>query len=101
MVENRPWLNVFSHLLLILGVLVVAFPLYVTFVASTLTFDQIVQVPMPLLPGGELWNNYSQVLVAGSTKASSAPVATMLKNSLIMALAIAIGKIAISIIASF
>jgi sn-glycerol 3-phosphate transport system permease protein len=101
MVENRPWLNAFSHALLLLGVAVVAFPLYVTFVASTLTFDEIVQVPMPLLPGGELWNNYSQVLAAGSTKASSAPVATMLKNSLIMALSIAIGKIAISIIASF
>jgi sn-glycerol 3-phosphate transport system permease protein len=101
MVENRPWLNLLSHAILILGVAVVAFPLYVTFVASTLTFDQIVQVPMPLLPGGELWHNYAQVLAAGSTKASSAPVATMLKNSFIMAMGIAVGKIAISIIASF
>jgi sn-glycerol 3-phosphate transport system permease protein len=100
-VENRPWLNFFSHAILILGVGVVCFPLYVTFVASTLTFDQIVQVPMPLLPGGELLNNYSQVLAAGSTKASSAPVAIMLQNSFIMAMGIAVGKIAISIIASF
>jgi sn-glycerol 3-phosphate transport system permease protein len=101
MVENRPWLNLVSHAVLILGVVAVGFPLYVTFVASTLTFDQIVQVPMPLLPGGELWNNYSQVLAAGSTKGSSAPVATMLKNSFIMAMGIAVGKIAISIVASF
>jgi sn-glycerol 3-phosphate transport system permease protein len=36
---------------LILGVLVVAFPLYLTFVASTHTAEQIVQAPMPLLPG--------------------------------------------------
>ncbi len=101
MVENRPWLTVFSHAVLILGVLVVAFPVYVTFVASTLTLEQIVSVPMPLLPGDQFLNNYSQVLAAGSTKGSGAAVSTMLKNSLIMALVIAIGKIAISIIASF
>ncbi len=101
MVENRPWLTVFSHAVLIAGVAVIAFPLYVTFVASTLTLDQILQVPMPLLPGDQLVHNYSQVLSAGSTKGSGAAASTMLVNSLIMALAIAIGKIAISIIASF
>ena len=101
MVENRPWLTLFSHAILIAGVVVVAFPLYVTFVASTLTLDEILSVPMPLLPGNQLVTNYSQVLAAGSTKGSGAAVSTMLLNSLIMALAIAIGKIAISIIASF
>ena len=101
MVENRPWLTAFSHAVLILGIVVVAFPLYVTFVASTLTLEQILTVPMPLLPGDQFLRNYSQVLAAGSTKGSSAPVSTMLMNSLIMALVIAIGKIAISIIASF
>ena len=101
MVENRPWLTVFSHAVLLLGIVVVAFPLYVTFVASTLTLDQILTVPMPLLPGDQFLHNYSQVLAAGSTKGSGAAVSTMLKNSLIMALAIAIGKITISIIASF
>jgi sn-glycerol 3-phosphate transport system permease protein len=101
MVENRPWLTFFSHAVLILGVAAVAFPLYVTFVASTLTFDQIVSVPMPLVPGDQLLANYSQVLSAGSTKGSGAAVSTMLMNSFIMAMSIAVGKIAISIIASF
>ncbi|HXN15698.1 MAG TPA: sn-glycerol-3-phosphate ABC transporter permease UgpE [Usitatibacter sp.] len=101
MVENRPWLNVLAHAILILGVAVVSFPLYVTFVASTLTYDQIVTVPMPLIPGDQLWENYAQVLSAGSTKGSSAPVATMLFNSLVMAVVIAVGKIAISIISAF
>jgi sn-glycerol 3-phosphate transport system permease protein len=101
MVERRPYLTFMSHAILILGVLVVAFPLYVTFVASTHRVEDIMQVPMPLVPGGELVNNYSQVLKAGSTRGSTAAVSTMLFNSLVMALAIAIGKIAISIIASF
>jgi sn-glycerol 3-phosphate transport system permease protein len=101
MVENRPWLNLLAHAVLIAGVLVVAFPLWVTFVASTLTYDQIINVPMPLVPGDQLVENYRQVLTAGSNKGSSAPVSTMLLNSFIMAMGVALGKIAISIISAF
>jgi sn-glycerol 3-phosphate transport system permease protein len=101
MIENRPGLTILSHAVLIAGILLVAFPLYVTFVASTRTLDDILSVPMPLLPGDQLWANYSQVLTAGTTKGVTAPVGRMMFNSLVMALAISLGKIAISIIASF
>jgi sn-glycerol 3-phosphate transport system permease protein len=101
MVENRPWLDFLAHAILITGVVLVAFPLYVTFVASTLTYDAIVTVPMPLLPGDQMIENYSQVLKAGSTKGSAAPVSQMLVNSFIMAISIALGKILISIISAF
>jgi sn-glycerol 3-phosphate transport system permease protein len=101
MVENRPFLRFLSHAVLIVGVIVVAFPLYVTFVASTLSLEQILQVPMPLVPGGELWNNYSQVLTAGSTRGAQAAVGPMMWNSLVMAVAIALGKIAISLVSAF
>src|SRR5207247_10103020 len=56
---------------------------------------------MPLVPGAQLWENYSQVLTAGSHAGAAAPVGRMMLNSLVMAVAIAVGKIAISIIASF
>jgi sn-glycerol 3-phosphate transport system permease protein len=101
MVENRPVRDFLAHAVLITGVLLVAFPLWVTFVASTLTFEQIVSVPMPLWPGDQFVHNYTQVLTAGSEKGSSAPVGTMLVNSLVMALSIAIGKITISILSAF
>ena len=101
MVENRPWLAFFSHAVLIAGVLAVAFPLYVTFVASTLTLEQIMQVPMPLTPGDQLVQNYSQVLGAGTTTGSRAAVSRMLVNSTVMALVIPLGKITISIISAF
>ena len=101
MVERRPWLSVLTHLVLICGVIGVAFPLYITFVASTLTLEQVLQVPMRLLPGDQFWANYTQVLGAGSTRGSAAPVAPMLWNSLVMALVIALGKIAISIVSAF
>ena len=101
MVENRPWLTFVSHAVLIPGVILVAFPLYITFVASTLTLDDIIKVPMPLVPGDQFWANYSQVLTAGSQRGAAAPVGRMMFNSLVMALVVACGKIAISIIASF
>jgi sn-glycerol 3-phosphate transport system permease protein len=100
-VENRPLLTLFSHAILILGVAVVAFPLYVTFIASTHTLEEILSVPMPLLPGDQFFNNYAQVLSAGSTRGSAAPVGAMMVNSLIVALVIAVGKIAISILSAF
>ena len=101
MVENRPWHDFFAHAVLIAGVILVAFPLYVTFIASTQTYEEIVNVPMPMVPGDKMVENYTQALTSGSERGSSAPVGTMLKNSLIMALGVAIGKIAISIISAF
>ena len=101
MVENRPFLTFVAHAILLLGVAVIAFPVYVTFVASTLTLEQIMSVPMPLWPGDQFVANYTQVLTAGSTKGSTAAVSTMLLNSTVMALGIALGKIAISIISAF
>jgi sn-glycerol 3-phosphate transport system permease protein len=101
MVENRPGLTFLAHAVLVLGVLLVAFPVYVTFVASTHTLEAILQVPMPLLPGDRLVENYSQVLTGGTTTGSKAAVGRMLVNSTVMALAIPLGKIAISIISAF
>jgi sn-glycerol 3-phosphate transport system permease protein len=104
MIENRPAATVLSHLVLILGVLIVAFPVYVTFVASTQTPEAIVQnVPMSLLPGSNVLESYRLALFGGQSNygARIAPVAPMLWVSLVMALTIAIGKIAISLLSAF
>ena len=101
MVERRPLGTIASHLVLIAGVAIVALPLYVAFVGSTLSFDQVTSVPMPMTPGTHLIDNYTAVLTKGSAAGSKAPVGHMMLNSLIMALAIAIGKIAISIVSAF
>jgi len=104
MVENRPWANTLSHLVLVLGVLIVAFPVYITFVASTQTAQQIVQnVPMSLLPGDNLINSYRLAWFGGQTEYGSMlpPVAPMMAVSLVSALVIALGKIAISLLSAF
>jgi sn-glycerol 3-phosphate transport system permease protein len=102
MIENRPILTFVSHLILVIGVVIVALPVYVTFVASTLAVDEVLQSPMPLLPGSHLIENYTKVLSQGaSTNVTTAPVGRMMFNSLVSALVIAIGKIAISLLSAF
>jgi sn-glycerol 3-phosphate transport system permease protein len=102
MVERRPWLDFLSHAILIIGVLVVAFPIYITFVASTHTAEAVVQSPMPLLPGAHLWDNYATALSgAREGSGSHASVGRMMVVSLVTALVISIGKIAISLLSAF
>lgn len=101
MVENRPFLTVLSHLVVLLGVIVIAFPVWMTFVASTHSQQTMLQSPIPLLPGPHLIENYTKVLTEGYGRVGSTAVMMTLTNSLIMALGVAIGKIAISIISAF
>ena len=97
MVEKRGaglWL---THILMLTGVLIVFFPIWLAFVASTVTQAEIVSPPMPIWPGDQFQENYRKALFAGV----NAPVAQMLMNSLIMAAGIAVGKIAISLLSAF
>src|SRR2546427_10160009 len=96
MVERRPVLAVVTHAVLVLGVLTVAFPLYVTLVASTHTAETLL-AHVPLWFGGHFGENYRTVLGTGMRAAGGAAVSTMLGNSLVMAGAIAGGEIAISL----
>uniref|UniRef100_UPI00404842A4 sn-glycerol-3-phosphate ABC transporter permease UgpE n=1 Tax=Yoonia sp. TaxID=2212373 RepID=UPI00404842A4 len=97
MVEKRGvglWL---THVGLIIGLLFIFFPIWLAFVASTVSQADIVKPPMPLWPGDQFYENYSRALLAGI----NAPVASMMLNSLIMALGIAFGKILISLLSAF
>ena len=104
MVERRASLGILAHAIMILGVLIVAFPLYLAFVASTHTAQEIVQAPMPLLPGSHFWETYKTALFGSATSTgggSTAPVARMMWVSLVTALVITFGKIAISLLSAF
>ena len=101
MVERRPALTMLSHLILVLGVLIVAFPLYIAFVASTHTASEIVQAPMPMLPGSHFLDNYASALFGNTGGGSKAPVGQMMWISFVSAMIIAVGKIAISLLSAF
>ena len=101
MVERRPLLTLTVHLVLVVGVAVVAFPIWVTFVASTHPLEDVVRAPMPLWPGDRLVENYRAALTEGLRTVGGLPVGRLLVNSLVMAMGIAGGKIAISILSAF
>ena len=100
MVENRPWLNALTHLLLIFGIIVVIFPIYIALVTSTHEVEDILTTVQPWF-GSEMLENYETVLQKGKVSASGIPVGMMMWNSLIMALGIVVGKITISILSAF
>ena len=101
MVERRSLLDFLPHLILAIGVIIVIFPVYVAFVASTWDVATISNGAMPLTPGPHFLENYYRTIFIGTASSTRAPVGGMMLNSLVMALCIAFGKIAISLISAF
>jgi len=101
MVENRPLLTFVAHALLVLSIVIVALPIWIVFVTSSQAPEDVLTAPIPMWFGEQLLDNYRAVLGHGLARSSSGPVAPMMLNSLIMAVSIAVGKIAISILSAF
>lgn len=101
MVGSKPWSRVVAHVVLILGVIIVAFPIYYVVIASTHSVQTILRPPLPLLPGPEAVANYREAIDGGVVRIGGVSVGRLLLNSTIMALGIAIGKIIISIASSY
>nr|WP_321456954.1 sn-glycerol-3-phosphate ABC transporter permease UgpE [uncultured Cohaesibacter sp.] len=102
MVENRPILDIITHLVLIIGIAIVAFPIWITFVGATHEATRMMQAPLPLLPGDQFWINLKATLFSsGIGSMTIAPVWRMMLNSLVIALMITSGKIVISILSAY
>ena len=100
MVENRPYVAVIAHAILILGMAVVIFPIYIAFVASTHPLEESLTRVHGWV-GGHMIENYADVLGAGDANATGFPVGMMMWNSIVMASGIVVGKISISIISAY
>ncbi len=100
MIENRRGLTIFSHAMLIMGIMVILFPLYVAFVAATLDNKAVFETPMTLVPGTQLLENMKYIWVNG-VGVNSAPFWLMMLNSFIMAFSITVGKITVSMLSAF
>jgi sn-glycerol 3-phosphate transport system permease protein len=101
MVERQTFGNLIPHLVLCVGVLIVAFPIYLAFIATTQDTAAIANGQMSLLPGDHFLETFYKTLFIGSSGTTREPVLVMLFNSFVMAMMIAVGKIAISIISAF
>ena len=101
MVEHEGIQRYIAHAILWIGIAIVAFPVYLAFVASTQDNAAIANGQMSLLPGGHFLETYYQTIFVGTSGSTREPVGTMMFNSLVMSLLIAVGKIAISIISAY
>jgi len=101
MVERQGIRRYVAHLILWIGIAVVAFPVYLAVVASTQEAYLIANGQMSLLPGGHFLDTYYRTIFVGTSGSTREPVGVMLLNSLVMALSIALGKIAISILSAY
>ncbi|HUX40181.1 MAG TPA: sn-glycerol-3-phosphate ABC transporter permease UgpE [Rectinemataceae bacterium] len=100
MTEHSPIRRLLPHLWLWIAIIVIVFPIWLVFVASTRTNLEILSAPMSILPGSHFFENYFRVITEGG-KALGASAWMMMKNSLIMALGISVGKIVVSLLAAF
>jgi len=100
MVENRPLQNMMTHGILILGLVVIIFPIYIAFVASTHRVEDALGTVHGWF-GSEFVENYSRVIKYGKADSVGVPVSRMMWNSLVMAIGIVIGKISISILSAY
>jgi len=94
MIERTPILNALCHAILIGGALLFCLPIYFAIVAGSLTLQEVQQIPLPWLPGSHFLDNVTQAWTKGN-------LGRLLLNSVIVAVGITIGKIAISILSAF
>jgi sn-glycerol 3-phosphate transport system permease protein len=101
MVEDRRLGDIIAYIILTIGVAIVAFPVWLTFVASTWDAATIINGQLPLYPGPHFFENYYRVLFIGTSSTTREPVSTMMLNSFVMAMTIALGKIFISVLSAY
>lgn len=101
MVEDRRLGDAIAYVILTIGVLICAFPVWLTFVASTWDNATIINGQLPLYPGPHFLDNYYRILFVGTSGSTREPVASMMLNSFVMAMTIAIGKIFISVLSAY
>jgi len=100
MVENRPFVTFLTHAVMVLAIIIVLFPIYVTFVASTHEASDVLMTVQGWF-GSKLVENYKTVLQAGKATTGGIPVGVMMWNSFIMAIGIVIGKVTISLLSAY
>jgi sn-glycerol 3-phosphate transport system permease protein len=92
--KRRDCSKFLTHVLLILSILLIGFPLYYAFVISTQTMQEVTRTPQKLWPSSHLWENYTTIW-------ERVQMGRLLINSSIVALTVSIGKIVISILSAF
>lgn len=93
--------QMWGHFWMILGIIVVVFPVYYVFIASTHSTQTILRPPLPLLPGPEAVANYRDAFSGGLGRIGGVSLWRLLGNTTLIAVGIAVGKIVISMASAY
>ncbi len=94
MIERTPLLNIATHVILIFGLLILLFPMYLVFVAASHTLQDVSAIPPKLLPGDQLWVNMQAAWTKGN-------FGQMFVNTFIVSFWVVIGKIVLACLTAF
>ena len=94
MIERTPILNIVTHLILLSGLILMLFPMYLVFVAASLTLKEVSAIPPHILPGDQLWVNVEAAWV-------KAKFGEKFLNTMIVAFGVVVGKITLACITAF
>ncbi|WP_319560472.1 sn-glycerol-3-phosphate ABC transporter permease UgpE [Marispirochaeta sp.] len=100
---NRTFSTRVIRVIVILSIVIMFFPVYMTIVGSTHSMTALLKKPVPVLPGPHFLDNMKTAIFSGAQSAGkfSASGLTMLKNTLLVSLGITTGKICISFLAAY
>ena len=95
------WRLITTHAILLVGVLFMSLPIWVAFATSTHSAETILRNGLQFWPGSDFLQTYKEVLFTDGGVMKSVLGTTMLKNSLILGIGFAIGKVIISMLAAY
>ena len=99
--KNINWRLASNHLILLIGVIFMSLPVWVAFSTSTHTAETILREGLQFWPGSNFIETYREVMFEEAGVMKSVLGITMLKNSLILGIGFAVGKVIISMLAAY
>ena len=99
--KNINWRIASNHLILLIGVIFMSLPVWVAFSTSTHTAETILREGLQFWPGSNFIETYREVMFEEAGVMKSVLGITMLKNSLILGIGFAVGKVIISMLAAY
>jgi sn-glycerol 3-phosphate transport system permease protein len=94
MIERTPVLNALTHVILVTGLLLLLFPVWIAFVAATHDMTAVNTAPVELWPGDQFLVNLEQAWAISD-------MGTKFTNTVIVAVGVVVGKIAVACITAF
>lgn len=90
-----------THIILICGAMFMTLPVWIAFATSTHAPETILREGLQFWPGGNFLKTYKEVLFVEGGVMKKVTAIAMLKNSLILGIGFAVGKVIVSMLAAY